>query len=557
MAAASQFQGTRGAWPLVLCALALGCHPSDANIGGAFQCSEEDCFFDNVLSTDASLLFNGPEDTSAVSAPRVAYPLDESTQPRNIAELNVQWHRPRIEQRLFRIRFESAALPLGRYDFYTPCLPINDGCHYNLPEQIWYRLAASMSGRDAWLTVAASDGSGGSIAVSPRVHLHVSDEDVAGGLYYWSARPPDALPGAADQGTTYRLAFGARRASPFISPGQENPKKCEGCHAVSGNGSTIAFTATDGDAKFVNGATSGSFMTRDTSAPSQPLFAPLSDSDSAMIALNFEGTLAVVGFDNQLVLRSTATGLDIRTVDPSLLGTEGHAYFPEFSPDGRSIAVTLSDQPDAPWAVKTGEIATLSFDPGTKTFGPAQVIVPMTEQDFHYYPSWSPDGQWIVFVSAPRGKDPNHCTDPSNLDTCAERLSYDQSASRLRLVHVSDGRIYELGRATQGIGLTSTLPKFAPFITNNQMFITFNSKMNYGVQVSNSPAQLWLAAIDLDRLPDDPSSAPVWLPFQNFGQKNHLAYWSTQVQCRSDALPCGPDEFCDADGTCQVQPVVK
>jgi len=145
---------------------------------------------------------------------------------------------------------------------------------------------------------------------------------------------------------------------------------------------------------------------------------------------------------------------------------------------------------------------------------------------------------------------------------CPPNRSYDQPNARLKLAHYPDGRVYDLGRATQGVGLSSTLPKFAPLPSDghHQLFITFNSKMPYGVEVpKDSPAQLWLSVLDLDRLPDDPSGAPVWLPFQNFGQKNHLAYWTDHVACRADLIMdqgCGPDENCRA-GECVPNTIVK
>ncbi len=539
----------------------LGCRPDDAVLGGAWSCpaaSADSCFFfDSALTTESTsgavrAMFDAPEDPDANKKPSIAYPLDETTEPSNIYDLDIQWRRPRITQKLFRIRVESPALPYGRFDLFTPCFPKNDGCHYNVPEEAWSKnVTAVLRGEDALLTVAASDGAGGLIAVSPPVRLRFTYSPVPGGLYYWSAHPPDAAPGSPDQGTTFRLAFGARRAVPFIRPGKENPYKCEGCHAVSGDGTTIAFTGTDmlGDA-----AQAGQFIGAQTTDPANKQF-PLGDKhDSAMVALNYHGSLAIVGVDNQLSLRVVNTG-ESTPIPSELLGTEGHGYFPDFSPDGRHIAVTLSDQPNSAWAVETGSIATLDFDESTNTFSPAQVLVPMTDTEFHYYPSWSPDNNWIVFASGPRGRD--RCSDPNDASSCQPNISYDQPNSRLRLVHFPDGRVYDLGRATQSIGVTSTLPKFAPqpIDGHNQLFITFNSKMDYGVEVSNSPAQLWLSVLDLDRLPGDPSSAPVWLPFQTFGQKNHLAYWTDKVRCRKDSEDaCGADEVCGPDGTCFVPP---
>ncbi len=572
-----------------LCLVAPGCHPEDANLGGAWSCpsaAAASCFyFDSALQPQTSdggpqqhstndavrALFDVAEDPDPADAPRIAYPLDQTTEPSNIYDLDIQWRRLRIEQTLFRIRVESPNLPYGRYDIYTQCLPSHDGCHYSVPDSepnLEWRdnVLAPLAGWDALLTVAASDGKGGLISVSPPVHLRFTYAPVPGGLYYWSAHPPNAPPGSPDEGTTYRLALGARSAAPFIRPGKENPDQCEGCHAVSRDGSRIAFTATDS----LVGPEAGIFVAKRTTSPTSPPFPVSTTPDSAMIALNTDGSLALVGVDNELWLRDVDAGTSTK-IPPERLGAEGHGYFPDFSPDlpefpphFARIVVTLSNSPDKPWAVSTGSIATLDFD-GT-TFSPAKVLVPMTDEEFHFYPSWSPDGQWIVFASAPRGLDLNRCSDPS--DPACQIISYDQANARLRLVHFPDGRVYDLNRATQGVGLTSTLPKFAPLPVNghNQLFITFNSKMPYGIEVpENIPAQLWLSVLDFDRLPDDPSSAPVWLPFQNFGQKNHLAYWTDEIPCRTDvdsAPQCGLDEYCgvsiqDGMGVCVPNTVVK
>jgi hypothetical protein len=578
-----------------LCAFAsalAACHPEDANVGGDFQCpegAEAACFFYDrglhaqSLTEQAKLraLFDVEADADLAKAPSIAYPLADTIEPRNLYDLDIQWRRPRLEQTLFRIRIQSPKLPYGRYDLYTQCFPANGGCHYGVPDNEpnleWAtHVVTPLVGAEAVLTVAASDGKGGPIAVSAPVHLRFSWALVPGGLYYWSAHPPNAPPGSPDQGTTYRLALGARSAAPFIRPGQENPNKCEGCHAVSGNGSKIAFTATDDldPEGTIKSEQAGSFISKDTTNPSGPPDVPAADKDSAMIALDYQGKLALVGHMGELELRTLGSG-EKQAIDGALLGAEGHGYFPEFSPDSRHIVVTLSDHPDSPWAVTTGSIATLDFDPSTQRFLPAQVLVPMTEQEFYFYPSWSPDNQWIVFAAAPRGLDLSRCLalgDPmlasctgcvcDGVRCCPPNRSYDQPNARLKLAHFPDGRVYDLARATQGVGLSSTLPKFAPLPSDGhqQLFITFNSKMPYGVEVpKDSPAQLWLSVLDLDRLPDDPSGAPVWLPFQNFGQKNHLAYWTDHVACRADLITdqgCGPDENC-RDGECVPNTIVK
>jgi hypothetical protein len=65
-----------------------------------------------------------------------------------------------------------------------------------------------------------------------------------------------------------------------------------------------------------------------------------------------------------------------------------------------------------------------------------------------------------------------------------------------------------------------------------------------------------MSAIDVDKLPDqDPSSPPIWLPFQDATQPGHLGLWTKEVQCRTDlgGTGCGFNEEC-VDKTCVVIP---
>ena len=160
----------------------------------------------------------------------------------------------------------------------------------------------------------------------------------------------------------------------------------------------------------------------------------------------------------------------------------------------------------------------------------------------HAHPSFSPDGRWIVFASSEAV--------PGQTNRTVN--------TRLRLVRSDGSASYDLTRATQGIGNASTYPRFAPSQQDGcpLMFITFQSRIDYGVlrrhaelSVPEWP-QLWMAAIDLSKLPGDPSSPPVWLPFQNVQDKNLLPAWSEYVPC-ADAAACGPGATCDmARGRC-------
>src|SRR4030095_13287520 len=115
----------------------------------------------------------------------------------------------------------------------------------------------------------------------------------------------------------------------------------------------------------------------------------------------------------------------------------------------KDMVLTRSNQADVEWSVRSGDIAILPYNGGQ--FGPARVIVP-GGTDFHFYPTFSPDGKWVAFASAPGS---------------ATGSGYNQGQARLRLVSRDGGQVYELARATQGVGHTSTWPKFAPFIQDD------------------------------------------------------------------------------------------
>jgi hypothetical protein len=238
-----------------------------------------------------------------------------------------------------------------------------------------------------------------------------------------------------------------------------------------------------------------------------------------------------------LTLRDGRTGALIATVDPAAIPAGKVAYFPEWSPDGGSIAVTLGKAALVEIAggfnLTEADVAVLPVA-GDK-IGPARLIV-THDQDIDYYPSFSPDGKWIVFSSAAA----------TTKMTAAQ--TYNNAAARLRLVAATGGKIYELGRATQGAGNTASWPKFTPFsqLDGQLLFVTFSSKIDYGSLVrGQTTPQLWLAAIDLRRLPEgDPSWAPVWLPFQEPNQNNHLPFWT-------EALGCAQDSDCGEGATCK------
>jgi hypothetical protein len=554
-----------GAW---LALSLVACRGQDAYLGGShapYTCSTR-CQLDQGAPSDAGDWFINPE-AELGDAPSIVYPLDGSVHPQDLGQLTVQFKRGRSDFSLFRVRFELPDQGVV-YDFFTPCLAVEgDGCRYLLSGNVWDAARAELVEKRTLLSVTGSTASDGVIKSSAPIGLKLLTSTLQNkGFYYWSSVPVySGVQGDADTGI-FRLPFGADRAEPFIMPRTDtNKRECAACHSVSRDGSTIAFTARNKDG--LEDQRSGVLVVAPSASPNLPFVAPPAGAtyDSSMMALSSNGTRVLVAYDDRLVLRSSAPpdafsplqpGDEIVSLTRDQLGGK-IGYFPEFSPDDQAVVLTLSDTPDSAIAVQSGDIAVLDFNALTTSFAAPRIIVPGSDSEFHFYPTWSPNGDYIAFASAPRelGEDGH------------PRKSYDQKMARLRLVSSKGGAVTELVNATQGVGNWSTFPKIAPFESadGKTFFMTFNSKISYGLIQPNETqtndaarvAQLWMSAIETSKLShdpaQDPSSAPIWLPFQDATQSSHLGIWTKDVKCRTDVVGgCAPGQRCGANNTCQV-----
>jgi hypothetical protein len=553
---------SRAWWSLLL--LLAACRGEDAYLGGnqqAYECSSLRCSIEQGAPADAGDWFWNPEAEQG-DAPEVVYPLTGSVHPFDLRQLTVQFRRGRGDFELFRLRIEAP----GRvsYDFFLRCLAVgDDGCRFLLQGALWQSARSELLGKAATMTVTGSTGRQGVQKTSKALPFRVVESDLGNkGFYYWSTVPQysqEALPPTG----IFRLPFGADQAEPFIMPGTTtNDRQCGACHSVSSDGSTIAFTARNDDDSVDQ--RSGSLVVKLTTQPAGRLFEPASTYDSSMMALTSTGKRVLVAYDRQLVLRSSENnpfsaykaGDVITTLTADDLGGKA-GYFPEFSPDDDAVVVTLSDEQDSAIAVRAGDIAVLDFDAFNSKFSKPKTVAEGTDELFNFYPTWSPDGRYIAFASAPRELDENG----------NPRKSYDQKKARLRLVSREGGTVYELENATHQRNKWSTYPKFAPFSvghSESRYFLTFNSKINYGLLLDNDAkerdeyrvAQLWMSEVDATKLPADPSSAPLWLPFQDPTQPGHLGLWTKEVKCRKDQAgpACDFGQICNEANTCVVIP---
>ena len=187
---------------------------------------------------------------------------------------------------------------------------------------------------------------------------------------------------------------------------------------------------------------------------------------------------------------------------------------PFWSPQGDKLSFVTSNTPgpEGVLSVEEGEIWTLDFavTASVPTFSnPQQIVTAPSAGGNVFYPSFSPDGEWIAYCSASSGE------------------SYHNEASEIWLIK-SDRSVgpIRLNLANHGPNLYNSWPRWAPTFAQDKYWLVFSSEREYGPFIEAGPQQLWVTLIDASVLPNDPSSPAIWLPGQFEFSGNLTAEWS-------------------------------
>jgi hypothetical protein len=216
-------------------------------------------------------------------------------------------------------------------------------------------------------------------------------------------------------------------------------------------------------------------------------------------------------------LRDPLTGAVVNTVP-----TAGWATHPDFAPMGDAIVYTSVAAPGADWHFSGGSIVIQPFDPATGSWGAATTLVTPPAGSNAYYPSWSPDGAWIIYNQSAED-------------------AYDDGSAEIYVIP-SDGSAAPLRLDSPNIaaGLTNSWARWAPFeqtyhpgaaSTEPFFWLTFSSKRAFGVRLPIGTPQLWMAPFFPARAVagTDPSGPAFRLPFQDLGTNNHIAQWTEAI----------------------------
>jgi hypothetical protein len=420
-------------------------------------------------------------DTS--TGPAVVYPVDRTAMPRNVWAPLFQWEGPSGGS--YRLRIVGGGVAM---DVFT-----TEWSWQPSPGQ-WESITRGATGHT--LTLQVAEVRGGTLIEGPSSTLAISSANVDGAVYYW----------APTQSAIVRLPVDAEAPEPFV-PG--TAFSCAGCHALSPDGSRLAYTRGGGTPIGPMGVIATDASRRQIQ-PEQldgyyPSFAP----DNVNMAVARGGSI---------VLINTDTGDDTDTLGrPD--GTS--ATQPTWSPRGDTIVFAAGASSGgfdafAALGVNNGGLAMVRRGGGR--WGSAEWLlepgVISGPGDNYFYPAYSPDGSWVAF----------------NRATSSAGAGSSPPGSELWLVNANpavETPPLLLANANGPIGTTNSWPKWAPITTDDRMWLAFTSTRPYG-RVATGGSQIWIASVRANDafLGVDPSSAAYWMPHQELSTSNHVAYWA-------------------------------
>jgi Tol biopolymer transport system component len=291
--------------------------------------------------------------------------------------------------------------------------------------------------------------------------------------------------------------------------------QCVACHTVSRSGKKLfAFTqaASTGEYTYDVTLTPPPQQRVTTQISTQKGFGTFSPDDSRVVA----------SVGNVLGEFDSDTGASHGTVVS--VGTN-----PDWSPTGTELA--YSDKGgDSPG---TANLKLISTDGGA--WGGARILVPAAGLT-NLFPSFSPDGQWVVYV---RGKGGH-----GDLTLQLWLAKADGSLPPVELITANRvvNSVVTSGRHE------NNMPTWAP--EGDLLWLAFNSVRPYGVVIPNGgQQQIWVAAIDPSKLGTlqadgglvDPSFPAFRFAFQGLGENNHRAFWTLDVRVAPDGGSAFPD----------------
>jgi hypothetical protein len=353
--------------------------------------------------SNAATLFSGTASTTG--GPCIIDPPDGSIFPNN-------WLRPRIffnpantAQTIFQIRVHADRQ-------MTDLVVYTESRSWELPKDIWTKLAASTWSEDITVTVSAV-APGGGTPTSSQVKFQIAPANANGSMVYWAAvGDQNGLSwleafGVGDEGVSQVLTVPQVQSrysrdqggNPTTENGStvKGAPACIGCHTVAPDQQSVAFLdfyPWPGVTARIDGTNAGAVPTWLTPAGaeafSQPWLGMLSFSDAAWAAgaQRVVSTYAIAAGQLPWANGTSYSGPpDTSAIAPRL------AWFDLASTAAASLVQTATASP--------AQETALAANAGT-TFG---IIATTGDTRGAESPAWSHDSSTIVYASTNMGKD--------------------------------------------------------------------------------------------------------------------------------------------------------
>ncbi|HTM20934.1 MAG TPA: hypothetical protein VL172_10510 [Kofleriaceae bacterium] len=429
--------------------------------------------------------------------PTIVYPSDTTLVPPNLGDFEVHWNDVGGND-LFEVRLSGDYVELTMYVTGTP----SAGNWAAFLPADWAPLGNTLRGGIASAHVRAMSSTATTVAGrSAPITIRLADQEIEGGIYYWAAASSTGAPTGIYR---HDMSRPGEAAEQFFTTAQSPNNRCVACHVISRDGTNMAV---------VYDGSGGSAATVDV-ATRTPYFAP-GTYYWHFATYEPEGNRLLTAKNGLLTLRDPASGTVLST-----LTTANPSTHPDFSPLRNEIAYVSHTTGDDIW-FSDGTIMRRSFDPGSLTWGPEIPVV--SGGGNNYYPSYTPDGEWILF---------NRSSEDAYSDASAE----------LWITRV-DGTVAPIKLALPDVsgGLTNSWPRWAPFQstyggsggTPEKVFwLTFSSLRQFGVRMAaGTRPQVWMAPFFPERAQAgmEPSAPAFRLPFQDLTSNNHIAQWTEEV----------------------------
>jgi hypothetical protein len=458
---------------------------------------------DPSLGSDTPGLFSGATE-DPTRAPTVVYPPQGVVVPRNLGDFEVHW-TDASSNNVWEVSLQDTYVDLKVY------VPGGNGTGGG-PDPSWMSflptewLAAVGNSESMTYQVRGADSTmPGTVGSAPPESVDLSNTAMNGGIYYWSTGGT----GSDGEGIwRHDMSKPQTPATAFYTGAQlTNPTQdaCIACHVLSSDGTKMAVTFQGGNGSADEIDVASQTFQGDTNYWNFATYTP-------------DGTQLLAVEAGNLVVRDQAT----QTVIGSMTSA-GWVTHPNLSADGTMLVYVRPTVMNCDWAFGGGEIVTRTYDQASASFGAENVLLQNSMNN--YYPSFSPDGQWIVF---------NQSTDNSTSG------AYNNPSATVWVIK-SDGSQPPVELAamnTSTANLTNSWPRWAPFAQSvgaNMTpiyWITMSSKRDFGVRlVGKAQPQLWMSPFFPGQatMGMDPSAPAFWLPFQNIDSSNHIAQWTQQV----------------------------